>query len=314
MAIIGNGFDLAHGYKTKFEDFVENTPNADLDTFRQFCNDENIENWNQFEKNIESITINLFQKNFEDNCDFNEISNKIAHVNQIFTNIHDLLLEFLKTETGRFQVQKKHNLEKYIDERTKVVNFNYTKVAEAYATDIFYIHGSIDEDNIVLGYDYRNEPCLISMEYMRWYKKFRRELLAFKRYLESEELLKSEDPDYKMLIENFEKYQMCANSGRGIDEEIEAEIKEFKKIDDFICNKCESRVFPDIDYKSIETVVVMGHGLESDEEFLKEILNKCTKLEKVTIFRYSGESDDSFNSKRAFFKEYCNEIYEEYYD
>lgn len=314
LAIIGNGFDLAHGYNTKFDDFVKNTSDTDLDMFRQFCFDEHITTWHEFEENIKLITFNLYQKNFVDDCDFNKISNKIVHLNEIFINIHTLLLDFLKMETNRFQVSKKQNIKKYINGKTKVVNFNYTKVAEVYTSDIFYIHGSIDEDNIVLGYDYRDEPCLMSMEYMCWFKKFRRQLLAFKRYLETEESFKVENPNYKTLIESFGKYQMYANSGRGIDDEVEMEIKEFKKIDDFICNECEKRMIPDIDYRNIKTVIVMGHGLESDKEFLKEILQKCTNLKKSIIFRYSGESDDSFNGKSEFFKQYSKKVYEKYYD
>ena len=314
LTIIGNGFDLAHGYKTTFAEFVKNTSNTDLDIFRQFCVDEHITTWHTFEENVKLITINLWKKNFVDGCDFDEISNKIEQLNQVFSNIHDLLLKFLKMETNRFPVQKKRNVKKCINAKTKVVNFNYTKVADVYTKNIFYVHGSIAEDNIVLGYDYRDEPCLIGMEYMCWYKKFRRELLAFKRYLESEELLVSSEANYKILVENFEKYQMYANSGRGIDEEVENEIKDFDKINDFICNKCESIIFPNIDYKNIRTVIIMGHGLESDEEFLKEMLQKLTKLKKVIIFRYDGENDISFNKKIKFFKQFCKKIYVKHYD
>lgn len=314
LAIIGNGFDLAHGYKTTFAEFVKHTSSSDLDTFRKFCDEDKITNWHNFEENVKLITINFWQNNFMGDCDYNEISNKIEQLNQVFENIHELLQEFLKKEINRFQVQKKRNVKRCINSRTKVITFNYTNVAELYTKDIFYVHGSIDEDDIVLGYDYREEPCLISMEYMYWSKKFRRELLAFKRYLETKEHLNSGDPDFELLVENFQKYQMYANSGRGIDEEVEEEIKGFDKINDFTFNKCESIILPVIDYEKIKTIILLGHGLESDEKFLREILQKLTKLKKVIIFTYNGEDDISLNKKIMFFKQYCKKVYIRHYD
>ena len=314
LAIIGNGFDLAHGYKTTFAEFVKQTSSSDLDTFRQFCNEDEIINWYNFEENVKLITINFWQNNFVGECDYNEIFNKIEQLNKVFANIHDLLKEFLKKETNRFQAQKKRNVKKCINTRTKVVNFNYTKVAELYVKDIFYVHGSLDEDDIILGYDYREEPCLISMEYMYWSKKYRRELLAFNRYLETKEHLNSSDPKFKLIVENFQKYQMYANSGRGIDEEVKEEIMEFNKIDDFICNKCDNIILPDIDYKKIKTVILLGHSLESDQEFLKEMLQKLTKLKKVIVFTYDGEDDTSLKKKIMFIKQYCKKVCIRHYD
>lgn len=246
LAILGNGFDLAHGYKTTYDDFVTNTKNTDLEKFQKLCEDEKIKTWYDFEKNVSIMSLNLYQKNFTDDADYDEVSNNLQQLNKVFMNIHSLLLNYLKSETGRISVRKLKNIKKYINKRTKVINFNYTEVAEAYSKDIFYVHGSINENNIILGYDYRDEPCLISMEYMYWFKKYRRELMAFKRYLQTEKCMTAESLEYKSLVENFEKYQMHANSGRGIDEELELEIVGFEQIDDFICNKCESRVITDI--------------------------------------------------------------------
>ena len=219
LAIIGNGFDLAHGYRTTFFDFVEKTTDTDLDLFREFCTNNNIITWHNFEENIKLITINFWHDNFANGCDCDEISGKIEKLNHVFTNIHNLLLNYLKIELSRFESQKKRKVAKYLNLKTKVVTFNYTNLAEIYTKDIFHVHGSVDEGKMILGYDYRAEPCLISMEYMYWYKNFRRELLAFQRYLEHEQGLKDSEPNYKILVENFEKYQICANSGRGIDED-----------------------------------------------------------------------------------------------
>lgn len=313
LAIIGNGFDLAHGYKTNYADFIENTKDIDLETFKKLCNSEKIETWYDFEKNINIMSLDLYQKNFNGDVKFDAVSDNLLNLNKIFARIHKLLLNYLKSETDRIPVGKLKSIKKSINKKTKVINFNYTKVAEAYTEDVFYVHGSIDENNIILGYDYRDEHCLISMEYMYWFKKYRRELMAFERYLQIEKCVNPESLEYKSLIENFEKYQMYANSGRGIDEEVELEIAGFKQIDDFICNKCENKLIPDIDYSKIKTITIMGHGIESDKEFLKDILKRCTKLRKIIIFRYCGEREEVFNCKSQFFEPYCKKIYSKYY-
>ena len=53
LAIIGNGFDLAHGYKTSYEAFSENTNAESLKKFKSYCDNESeIETWYNFEENI----------------------------------------------------------------------------------------------------------------------------------------------------------------------------------------------------------------------------------------------------------------------
>lgn len=62
LAIIGNGFDLAHGYKTSFGDFVEYSDSTEFKTFRKYlktyCGSD--ENWNDFEARIEELTLRVF--------------------------------------------------------------------------------------------------------------------------------------------------------------------------------------------------------------------------------------------------------------
>jgi len=62
LAIIGNVFDLAHGYDTTYRSFVERTRSEVLDEFRQMCDDEGITTWYDFENNIKELSLNLYQK------------------------------------------------------------------------------------------------------------------------------------------------------------------------------------------------------------------------------------------------------------
>ncbi len=56
LAIIGNGFDLAHGYRTRYESFSESVDDAALAEFKEYCDEASIETWHEFENNINILT------------------------------------------------------------------------------------------------------------------------------------------------------------------------------------------------------------------------------------------------------------------
>lgn len=61
LAIIGNGFDIAHGYKTDYRSFVNDTKDEALDKFKEMCdNEESIQTWYNFEENIAIIMTNFY--------------------------------------------------------------------------------------------------------------------------------------------------------------------------------------------------------------------------------------------------------------
>ena len=56
LAIIGNGFDLAHNYATLYKSFVDSTDSESLDIFREYCDkDGTITTWYSFEENINHL-------------------------------------------------------------------------------------------------------------------------------------------------------------------------------------------------------------------------------------------------------------------
>ena len=71
--IIGNGFDMAHGYNTTYESFFKKTSDNNLDIFKSYCENHEIKTWYSFEENIQVITNNLGIKAYSDghNCDDN---------------------------------------------------------------------------------------------------------------------------------------------------------------------------------------------------------------------------------------------------
>ena len=306
LAIIGNGFDMAHGYNTDYKSFVEKTSDPNLDLFRSYCeNEDSITTWYLFEENIKILTEKMFSRAIcYDGCNF---SGK-DKLRTIFKEIHNLLIQHLKNELLSKPIIKMPNIEKYLNSKTKVINFNYTKIAEEYTKNIFYVHGSLEENDIILGYDYRSEPCLFQYEDMCWSKTLCRKSLAFRRFLRRKGDLNSEKN--KRLISSFESYQISENSSKGFDEK---SIPEYKSLGKIMKKHRRQYDIPNINYKRISTIIVMGHGIEADQVFLKNIISKCTNLTEVIIFRYIGEDDISIKKKMYFFESYCKNIHFEYY-
>ena len=71
LAIIGNGFDLSHGYKTTFKDFIESkSEDKSIKSFKEFIN-KNYDNdelsWYEFESIADDVTLKWFlDVNFPD--------------------------------------------------------------------------------------------------------------------------------------------------------------------------------------------------------------------------------------------------------
>lgn len=313
LVIIGNGFDLAHGYKTDYKSFVDNTKSAHLDRFRSYCDDFDMATWYLFEDSIKVITEQLFLQSMEEDCDYETNRKELSELNEDFNEIQRLLADYLTKEIARKPFVKKASIERYAAGPSTVINFNYTDTAEHYFKNVYYVHGSLKESDILLGYDYRDEPCLAYLDDTRWSKEIRREGLAFRRYYLGKKHLAPNCKEYKELFKGFELYLSLATGGRGIDGELLPSIPKHRTICRFFERYDEDWSLPKMDYNAVEKVVVLGHGIEADRVYLNRILEKCPRLNKAIIFRYDTESDESYNSKRDFFSPYCQEIEEVYY-
>ena len=103
IIVVGNGFDLAHGLKTTYADFVKSNKNdRAMVKFRELVeklNEEDFNNyfdsedknltWYSFERHMERISVNMIQK-FEENglkADYLEIDKKMAKYNKLFSKI-----------------------------------------------------------------------------------------------------------------------------------------------------------------------------------------------------------------------------------
>lgn len=308
LAIIGNGFDLNHGYLTDYKSFAKSTNDPDLQKFKEFCDIEDIETWYLFEENIRILSEKLFLKSMSENADFEDNRREVKELARIFKRIHVLLKEYLARETASRPLVMKSCIAKHLNRNTVAINFNYTATAEAYTKNIIYVHGSLKEENILLGYDYRDEPCLAQFEDMQWSKDICRETLAFRRHFLSKKKYASDDAKYEALLSGLQAYQHWENTGRGIDDEVKTFIPEYDTVHRFLSKHRQRFPIPKLNYKKIKTLVVLGHGIEADKKFLNEIAGKCTTLETVVIYRHEGEDANSFNAKVSFFAPYCSQI------
>lgn len=114
--------------------------------------------------------------------------------------------------------------------------------------------------------------------------------------------------DYEEDICYKYKYQSCELSGRGIDDEVERNIPNYTFVKTFIDNHREHHTIPNIDYKAINTIVVLGHGIEADKVYLDSIIKECTNLKQIVLFTFENESKDDLDRKIKFLKDYCPTI------
>lgn len=314
MVIIGNGFDMAHNYYTSYADF---TKAVGMDFFTEYKEYLNTylgvdSEWNYFEKQVEAMTGAFNQELFSDEGMDESI---IGQFNTIFLNIKQKLIEYLRTETTRKQFHEIKSIQKFLGSNTICLNFNYTNIAEKYLCDIIYVHGSINENEIVLGYDPADAFCLAPYENRKWFKEHCRNRLAFKRFIKEEFDISCGDLLYQELCDEYEQILGHEDSGRGLETEDINRLKNADFFHEYMLIRCNNNIFNknNISFENISKVVVLGHSIMSDEQYLSEILNKCLYLQQVIVFSYKGETQESWETKAQFFKPYCRHIENEMY-
>lgn len=163
LYIIGNGFDLAHGLKTSYQDFkmwLQNNQNSAFvhrieSLYPEIVNHDG--EWNDIERalgifDMEHVT--AFDKYFTDcNCREDVNNDAGANIKNVVVVLHHLLrawIESINLDNVKAIFQ--------IEENSVFVNFNYTEtlehVYEIERTKVFHIHGSIKDkkQELIIGY------------------------------------------------------------------------------------------------------------------------------------------------------------------
>lgn len=320
LAVIGNGFDLAHGYQTDYHSFIQKMSDKNLDRFKAYCQKEQeIKTWYDFETNIRILSETLFQQSLAlpDDKKWKKNRKQVQELKTIFQAIHQRLIQYLKKETNK-PAEKLKSVQPYLNGNTAIINFNYTETETIYLEKYFrenssqrktfHVHGLLKENDIILGYDGLNAACFSQYEDIQWSKDLCREDLAFRRALQ-----KKDGETYRRLLSGLQEYRRQENTGKGIDDETEYLIPNFSEIKNLLQDIRNKPAIPKLHYQQIKTVVVLGHGIEADLHFLKRILSACTNLQKIVLFRYKKEPEASIQRKRDFLLPYSQNIQTVFY-
>ena len=68
LAIVGNGFDIAHNLPNRYAQFVEALPTDAFDSFRELVGKYcfSTKSWTEFEERINDLTLSCFHKAYDD--------------------------------------------------------------------------------------------------------------------------------------------------------------------------------------------------------------------------------------------------------
>jgi hypothetical protein len=197
-----------------------------------------------------------------------------------------------------------------LDIHTVALNFNYTLTAENYTQNVVYLHGSLREKEIVLGYDPQKADCLAPYEMIRWFKPIERRRLDFTRKVRRDWGKNLSDQTYDELCEDYEMFMNSMGPDSSPMDELER-LKHGQYLSEIIGMHERIRNLErqyNVNFDQINEIIVIGHSIKSDLNFLKHILEKMTSLKRVVIFSFIGETKESWESKASFFCSYCSNV------
>lgn len=312
LAIIGNGFDVAHNYNTRYTNFINCIGVESLQNYRSYVDTYGTPSlWKDFEKCAEELSISFYlhditKENFNDST--------VIPFNDAFEELKKKLMDYLQTEQERIPLKKKPSIEKYLGSETIAFTFNYTNLAEFYLDNVYYIHGSLKEQDIVLGFDPISPLCMAGFNNIQWFKGFCRERLAFRRYLRTQLNLSQSEPLFIKLCEEYCQIQIARNSGKGLEEDDITNLEHTNILWNYLAHEGEQDAIAKNKERlsDISTVVVLGHSLQSDATFLNSIFNCLVNLKEIILFTFP--EDNEICDKIKFLKQYCNNIKLDWYD
>lgn len=319
LVIIGNGFDLGHGLKTRFSDFIASNEIYPK-RYEKLKGQDEEPDWNNVEDNfkyllIETIEdrisfflseelenkiyefgfdeygdINYFTKDKSDNFDdeFNEILDDVNLLN----NFEQEFLVYMNKECAPSRLRKLKPTKKIAEilkDTNLILSFNYTKlIEEVYHFDnVIHIHGVLENKDIFIG-----------TESLQIYKKS-----------VIDDTYPTDIPcENKYDFQEKEKYYM--DDGEGNDYLNQSYIDTFNNLKESNISK-ENDIFDLLDKKNKETlplrksvkerlkeekydeVYVLGHSL-GDADF--EVLNCINKNAKFYCFYYGDKPNEVMKS------------------
>lgn len=291
--IIGNGFDISHGLKTSYSDFI--------DFYKQsnFLTEEEHELWSDFENNFSFHVSKVLS---ETNVDAEEIKNEI-YIEDYYDVISpngdncepyfSFLSSFKEEEIQKFTIEFKNYLlsldysrleKKYnLEENSAIISFNYTLYAKSLYNIKYFsnIHGHIN-DNILFGYN-----------------SFVNEVVSFSFIPEINEIkYDGSDPgDFLAELQSYDRSEDVHGILDKADEiayDCMESIKEVTDKYDKALSECRQSVELEF-YNTLKTgdeVEIIGHSLgKADSDFFNKLDTKCVELKvPITCYYYKDST------------------------
>ena len=201
LYIIGNGFDLFHNMKTKFEDFRDFLSNKDLSFFEEFENlfwitnskidfgrfnsnhnskEIQIKEWRDLEEILGKWEIEDIEYSIETEiqdieeldggyCEGIELPTSGKYYNDFFDIFHNYFYQWINQNNNNFKnydlCKKINNKFIFNTEKDLFFSFNYTKILENFykikQRNICHIHGTCNDESSIILGCHKNEHVKI---------------------------------------------------------------------------------------------------------------------------------------------------------
>lgn len=288
LYIIGNGFDIFHGVKSKycdFRDFVKTYDKKLLEILEEYFEPESL--WSEFEetlaqidteKIIEDAEYYLYPYNADDwsesyNHSYQEEIEKI--VESVTILLKNIFIKWI------LSLKVNYSKRLYLPANSTYLNFNYTSTLESLYgisnENIEYIHNKADNEksNLILGHsrknpqdekeNYSDDEDFRIKEGVVLIKKY-----FIETYKNTEDVIAKKE-DFFCKLESIEKVYVFGHSISKVD------IKYFEKI----MNKIEFNAKWTVSYHHRDEMLKLKEALESIG--LKSSNIELIKLDDITI-------------------------------
>lgn len=321
LIIIGNGFDLAHGYKTTYKHFSESVDHEALQIFelltQKYCSEDILSGgfWYNFEEMINSMVKNWFYQletlnwpQFDQESETADAMHLVYRNIQKDMNIFPLIMRQIEGELFQYLVEETRHNQDYrlesirgeFEKQSLVLSFNYTDVAERYSNEIFYVHGSLKENHIVLGHPPDQDmPCVAPVETTLMDKARLRDKLGLVRHIKEHGSSRDKE-NQKRLMKEYETYQNSIFSHDG----------EYREIDQlsqvtrgWIARTKEEQPYlmQKFDTENIKDMIIIGHSIHSDSDIFDQLLETFSRLTNILIYTYPEENKVHLSKKIKYF-------------
>ena len=287
LYIIGNGFDLHHGIKCGFTDFMKWVEKNDESLFADLTDVYNYDDkekwWKDFENSLAKLNISYYANKIGNQYDpeyiqEGSIEERTEYASQKVIEEFDRIKASLRRDFHKWLSEAYENCPKYKkvqfpNKDSVFLTFNYTKTLEDLyeidARQVCHIHGVIDdEDSMVVGHGMGIE--------------------GLKDMLESQKPRAGEIFDKRLHINTKLNIATPEHTELATDSTLDSMISLKKDVEE--CIERKKRFFNDI--LDVQTIYVYGFSFSSiDMPYIEKIVRR-TKSDAHWVFSWHSPDDE----------------------